>query len=245
MRTMRWWWGMLCVAGMACADDPVVGARPDAARVSADLDFVLPMVREMPSVLRGSDVGAGEADLAEIAGADAMVQAEGSYPFIWTTFLRLAFDSTRLKYEYGMTGFGSGYTMTPSLTVLTSSGDRSSVSAGPGRSEDLFYAWRFKPTMHGYADMSRDCGMVATMHVLFEARMAGRIVNTSREQRSEQTSATAPPCPPAAPTGTGGTPVGTTYYLTVCSYELWVDLDGNIVDLLFLGCSTVPLPQMQ
>ncbi len=247
MRTMRWWWGMLCVAGMACGDEGPLGAPRDAAvpGVATDLNFVFPAVKGSPAAVQSAVASHAPEDLTDVGGGLAADVGEGTAPLIWSTSVKVAFEGKTLPYEYGMTGFGSGYSMTPRLTVRLAEGGTVDVPVGAGLSEDLFFGWRFKPKVSRVAGLQRDCGMHATLHVQFEARMAGRVVNTSREQKLDEASAIAPPCPPGPTTGSGTSGSGPTYYLTICSYELWVDLDGNLIAVIPLGCSTVALPQMQ
>ena len=195
MRTTRWWWGMLCIAGMACSGDgPPLGAVGKV--VGGDLEFVFPTVRGETPIFASVEVfdpanapQAVDGDTALAVMVDATADlTEGTSktstytgPLIFSKSIATRFNGSRFEMEYGMTGFGTGYTMDPSLDIVTSEGDRIIVSAGHGRSEDAPIPWRFKPVVRDFALLHRDCGMLSNLTVLFEGRLVSRVAGLTRE----------------------------------------------------------------
>jgi hypothetical protein len=249
MRTTRWWWGMLCLAGMACSGDgPPLGAGETREGNGRDLEFRLPAVRgEHPIFARDTadraltvrrDV---TADLTE--GTSKTSDTSG--PLIWTTSLSSAFNGSRYEMEYGMTGFGTGYSMRPLLDIVTFAGERIIASAGPGRSENAPIPWRFMPSVTDHVLLHTDCGMISNLLVVYEARLDIKTVPPTSEQDQRRSTAHAPQCPITSTDGGGGGGSDVTYFtITVCSYEAWYDSDGNLIDVLFLGCYSYSVGNM-
>lgn len=240
LRPTRWWWGMMCVATLACGDEgPLAG--PAVRAVARDLEFVLPGVRE-DLVLTNETFEDGSHSLQEAAtGEQPAITETYTAPFIWTAEATGRFEEKDYHYSYGMTGWGSGYTMKPTLQVVADDNTPIPTIIGTGRSEDLFYPWRFRPTVVGSVPVGRSCGMRAQLHVDFEARLVAKILQTSREQTQRTSTAYAPICPSGSGGGGAGGSTGGTK-ITICTWEVWTDLDGNIYEVFLLGCHSYTVP---
>jgi hypothetical protein len=246
---------MLCIAGMACSGDgPPLGAVGKVP--GGDLEFVFPAVRgETPifaSAKAANAVGSVDADTALGTFVDVYADVtegsskESAYtgPLIFSTNISTQFTGSRFEMEYGMTGFGTGYSMKPSLDIVTSSGDRIIASAGYGRSEDAPIPWRFKPVVNDYVLLHRDCGMLANLAMLFEARLLTKVTTPTVEQTPQRSTAHAPLCPVVTTESGGGDGGGTLYTVTICSYDAWYDSWGNLIDVFFLGCVSYQIGNM-
>lgn len=257
MRTTRWWWGMLCIAGMACSGDgPPLGAVGKVT--GGDLEFVFPAVRGETPIFASSSppnaTGWADADTALDGMVDVTGEMSEAYsreseytgPLIWSTNVTSSFNGSRYEMQYGMAGFGTGYSMKPSLDIVTSSGDRIIASAGPGRSEDAPIPWRFIPVVNDYVLLHRDCGMLANFMVLFEARLLTKVTEPTREQLPARSTAHAQQCPitTTAGGGGGGGGGGTLYTVTICSYEAVYNAWGELIEVHHLGCVSFQIGNM-
>ncbi len=242
MRTMRWWWGLLCVAGMACGDEPVVGARPDTARASADLEFVLPAVRGTPTLVRRVEVDSARADRLEDRSEPmtAQVGDGGQLAFITQYYLAAHFDGATLNTDYGVHGWGTGWTAKPSMTVTGPDGRTLITDYGGGAGGDFLVPSYVGGDYREFYSVGGLCGASANISGYHEVRLAviiGRFPVT-KDWRSSSFGTQQPACTSSSPTGGGSTPSEGVRY-TVCYYEVWIDLDGNVVDVIPLGCYAI------
>lgn len=240
LRPTRWWWGMMCVATLACGDEgPLEG--PTVRAVARELEFVLPGVRDGFVARSETFVDGARSSMEATTGENPAVTESYSAPFIWTTDVSARFTKDKLEYSYSMTGWGSGYTMKPSLDLLGADGAKVPASMGDGRSEDLFYPWRFKPAVAGAIPLGNTCGMRAYLLVNFEARLVAKLLQTSREQTQRSASANGEAC--TTPTdGSGGGSVAGGTRITICTWEVWTDLDGVVYEVFDRGCISYTVP---
>lgn len=247
--------GALTIGAMACGDalaPPAGGAK--------DLEFVLPAAQgALPGATRYRtwDEPVTEAELAKLPQAqrpNLTIDATGGggggdapmYPLIFSKYAAGEFDEDQYRYQFGMIGFGTGYSMTPTVRVVGPAGNVIQDGQRNGRSEDLLVPLHMHPHVEDGFQISTSCGATAELRVLFEVRVVWRGSLFAREQAMEKNNAVQRACPPpvtSSPLGGGGSIPVTTYDgLYICYYEVWVDLDGVIVDVIFLRCDQIRGP---
>lgn len=247
--------GALTIGAMACGDalaPPAGGAK--------DLEFVLPAAQgALPGATRYRtwDEPVTEAELAKLPQAqrpNLTIDATGGgtgggaqvLPVIFSKYAAGAFDEDDFTIQYGMFGFGSGYTMTPSVRITGPQGNTLLQQQGTGRTEDAPIYWYMRPHVEEAFRIPTSCGATAELKVLFEVRVGLPGIPFVRTQESNQGIVYQRACPApvtSSPLGGGGSLPLTTYDgLYICYYEVWVDLDGAIVDVIFLRCDQIRGP---
>lgn len=240
LRPTRWWWGMMCVATLACGDEgPLEG--PTVRAVARDLEFVLPGVRDLgPAFNREGSVveeAAGSASLS-----DGTTSEQNLVPFFTSKYLTAGFNKSVLSWRFGFTGYGTGYTIVPRGVVRKADGTEHMSGIGGGVSYDFALPLAMKGDWSEVADVGRECGHYANFDASFSARvvLAG-IAWLPSMQVTERLSTIShqPGCPP--PGGGGSTVTSTASGLKICYYEIHTDIDGNVVEVLPLGCYPIAM----
>lgn len=248
MRNTRWWLGLLCLAGAACAD----GAPPLATAAGLhDLDFTLPAIRgELPVLDR--EIGEWEGASSDPTAAMPSLLEDTMKPLIWSTVVTSWFRDNYYVLNYGLTGFGNYYVMRPNVQVMTDAGHALALNVSSGRSEEMGIPYYMKPFHTDRIWVDRDCGMRGNAIVSFEVGLWGGFLGNWREHQIGSTSVDAPSChlerwtilPDGENGGAGGSggAIGDSSggQLYICYWDVWTDAHGRVVDALFLGCHQLP-----
>lgn len=242
--------GALVVGAGACGDSVA-----PAAPAVADLEFAVPAVKgQMPQApgTRVWDDPVTEADLARLRGeavAKGIPMAsleeggdEALLPWILSPYLVGEFDGQTLRVQGGFWGFGTGYTMAGHIRVLDETGRQIQEGSALNRSEDAPMYWYMRPHIESPFPVPTVCGAEAWTHLSIEVRLAPPFIPempVARAQDSRDITTYQQRCtiPGTGPGGGSRTTYSerTTYY--ICYYEVWTDLDGNIVDVFLIGCT--------
>lgn len=233
--------GALGMGAVGCGD--VAGPTIAAAR---DLEFHAPdpFGRREAASVRAWDDPISEVERARLEAAVAR-DAEGVIlpPLILSSYLSGEWNRNELWIQYGFFGAGSGYAMTPRAEFRDASGALVGERAGFGRREEQGVYWYMHPAGEELMLAGRDCGLHAGVNVQFEVRSVGTILGervTLRNVSSAQRVIAQTMCPVSSG-GVGRVEIptsdGTTLWL--CQYEVWTDIDGDVIDVFFFGCTQV------
>lgn len=254
MKPSGWFLGVVCAAMVvACSDSapPMSGTDRD----DQNLDVFVPTpVGDIPTireVFTGSAIDSGQGDPLSLIwdaesksgdnkGESGTKKGGGdgdTWPLIHDAYATLRFEAKKIALDYGMRGVGNFYSMAPTVDVFTMDNKKVLTHAGKGRSESWFMAapFTFRPIAQDEIVLENDCGMHANLTVYFEAGYLG-----GREQKVVRHSAKAKACPNPSSGGASGGP-GTTEggtRFTICYYEIHLDMNGYVVDVIPLGCYT-------
>lgn len=247
--------GALTFGAMACGDS----LAPPASE-GRDLEFALPAVQgPMPGATRYRtwDEPVSDAEIAKLPKEqrpNSTLDAAGGEggegdelrPLILSKYAIGEFVEDQYRYQFGMFGFGSGYSMTPSVRIVGPAGNAIDQQQRAGRSEDAPVVWYMRPHVEDGFQVGTSCGAMAELSVLFEVRLAVKGVNYVREQATERTNTYQRTCPlpvTSSPLdGAGSLPVTTYDGVYICYYEVWVDGWGRIVDVYFIRCDQISGP---
>lgn len=253
IRSTRMMWGMCWLLAVVpvvngCDESP---SAPGVEVASRDLDFVLPAVRGEPRVVaheagEWTEGPAGTELVADLAAARGDSKVERAY--IQDKFVTAYWSDKKLIFEYGMVAYGTGYSMKPRMDIRAVDGPFAMSEVGNGISLNLgiIPTW-FRPRMKEELVVGQECGLIANVSVAFTAFLGLKFdpfdlsFSSSIESRASasQPRCPAPPGSGGSGTGSGGGTIETPGGYNICYYEVWVDLDGNIVEVLLLGCHRV------
>lgn len=240
LRPTRWWWGMMCVATLACGDEgPLEG--PTVRAVARDLEFVLPGVRPDSRVFSrsGGDSTAARETTVPEGHASLEGEKEVIIPKIFSTSISSWFDDATLHFAYGLHGYGNGYSITPNGMLMRAT-DQSVIlpSLGGGAGLD----WLVPTYIWGNYRESRlvgvSCGLLANFSPRFEVRVSlvgMKYLPNMMEYATGSSAAQQPACPSTVGFSGNGVITTTTQY-KICYWDIWIDSYGNVVDILPLGC---------
>lgn len=236
--------GALTIGAMACGDS----LAPEA-REGKDLAFVLPAAEgELPSArsYRTWNEPVSESEIAKVRATQQPATLDGSgdgdafLPVIFSRYAVGEFVDNFYRIQYGMFGFGSGYTMSPHVRILGDAGEVLLNQFGSGLSEDAPIYWYMRPHVAESFLLPTSCGAIAQLKVKFEVRVGLPFASLAQAGAIEDKTTYQMRCPvrPTDQGGGGGGPgpgepvIG----LTICYYELWIDGYGQIIDVYLLGC---------
>ena len=220
------WWGMLVVAATAACGDAVAPAAS-----SRDLEFTVPATAvagaQFEQRLIESPYAAVEVGPSSVDGSPQEVVALEDW------FVKGWFEGSTFVFEYGLIGYGTGYTMSPKVIIVGPDGKVIINQAGLGRSEDSPIPLPMRPTVRERIDIGIWCGATATVGVLFEVRFALLIreFGVMRNSRNASDVSDQPACPPppAPPPPSGGGDPLDDGGVWLCWYDVWYDSQGRIV----------------
>ena len=244
--------GALVVGASACGDSVA-----PAAHAAADLEFAAPAVKgPMPQApsYRTWDDPVTEADIARLRGEvkakgiDMASLEEGGdevlLPWILSPYVLGEVMDRALRVQSGFWGFGTGYTTSARIRVLDETGRVIMQETGLERSEDAPMYWYMRPHVEQTFILPVSCGAEAWTRTNIEVRVAlpgFPDMPVSRAQDTREVVTYQQRC--TIPGGGPGSGSGTTYTvntgLYICYWEVWTDLDGNIVDAFLLGCTPI------
>lgn len=238
--------GALVVGASACGD-----AVAPAAHAAADLEFAAPAVRRggpESEHYKSWDRPVSEAEAARLMGVavtkggagDASLEGEEErlLPLIFETYVTGEYVEDRLYFRYGLLGAGTGYTMTPFVEITAADGSSKHNAVAMGRTEEAPFYFVFAPSVEEMVPAGAGCGTDAWIGVRYEVRslkppiMGG---GASKTEQSRSTIARQARCTTPG-SGGGGVTIGVDEGFQICYYELWVDGNGNVVDVFFIGC---------
>ena len=219
----------LAAGTLACGD----ALTPPEGRVR-DLDFVMPSVIERPTVGQVRMWDDPATTPAVIDGVET--DEEALLPIIWSHSVTALFDADMLKIEYGMSGAGTGYTMSPKITVWSSSGAKLMEQDGAGRSEDAGTYLPMRPHANETFYVPSACGAKARVALTFVARVSLATISFMQRMESEEAFGWQPACPVRSGGGGSTSDAGSTAGLIICYYEVWVDSAGYVVDVFLIRC---------
>lgn len=231
--------GVLAFGTAGCGDS--VGPPVGSGR---DLEFEVPEARYSSAAGTAASVDGLERTNEQAAQMDAALIGEeeaGLPALLWDAYVYVTWQLDQLFISYGLTGAGTGYSMTPTMSIEEPGASKRYLHS-TGQSEDQGIWWYQHPFNEEQHSASSLCGSAGEARVAFEVRSRGSIGgigysytnNTNRSARGVQV-----PCPPA--TQGNGTLTTTTVVdsgdrIYLCSYELWINSAGDVVALVFLGC---------
>lgn len=205
------------------------------------------LIPPTPSV--GSDTGESAAAYVQNAGENAVA-------FITDRGLVAWWKGDILNYYYWLVGYGTGYEMTSEIELLNSDGTEFRKVAGVSVRESVPIPTFLNPTLPPAKYLTRvSCGLTANVRGRFRVWLGVDVpLKLSLEVLRESLYWTAQPgCAPVQPTPspvddgtTGGdlTPTQTSGGLKICYYSVYVDINGDIVDVTFLSCHALPNPNV-
>ena len=242
MRTRPWVSGaigaLLASGLVACTEDGPTRARDEVVPGMQDLDLVLPEVKRGTPRVRQTVLNSfTPARMTIDPGDGGTAPPEAVIPKLTSYYGTVSFDGGTLRWAYGAAGAGTGWSGKPEGTVHKPDGSVLMSGLGAGYSVDWLVYQAFKFDLVEEAFVPACVGLFANFSFLFEARVNApflKWMGSLREQGSTTGSAAQPRCPPSA--GGGVTTTPEKGGLKICYWEVWVDLDGNVVDVIFLGC---------
>ena len=234
--------GALTIGAMACGDS----LAPPASE-GRDLEFVLPAAKgELPTAqgYRTWDEPVTAAEIAKVEGMRqaSLVDGDGNeiVPLILSTYAIGEFNDYVFRIQYGMWGFGSGYTMTPHVRIVGQSGDVLIDQLGLGRSEDAPIYWYMRPHVEESFNIPTSCGAVAQVKVQFEVRVGLPFASFAKTQSMADKTTYQARCPTLGPSpeggGGGSGTIERIVYGTICYFEVWVNQYGVVVDVFLIAC---------
>ncbi|MDH5234769.1 MAG: hypothetical protein OEW77_07385 [Gemmatimonadota bacterium] len=236
-RAMRWGVGAAVVAVVAACGDAV--GPPGSAGAGRDLEFAVPVGAMVLSHTQDTLSRAA----TPIGAASALDDAGG----VWTTprvddyWLRAWFSGSVLVLEYGLRGVGTGYTISPSVSVVGANSQPIPISEVKGLEEDTGILMYFEPSGREQWDTRSTCGASASANANFTIRvslpMLSKYAAWSLTEQSTARANQAPCAPPPAPTAGGEEIRGDELYL--CWYNVWVDSLGRVVEYEELYCEKI------
>lgn len=214
-----------------------------------DLEFVAPVTRSGvdPSLQRSWDEPITDAERQRLDARLAAETVDEVLPaLLFSKYVTGEWNQNSLTMSYGMLGAGTGYTMSPKADFRARDGRLLESRNGLGRSEDQPIYWYMRPASSETVTIADACGVTAVVNVTFEVRSTGFSLGEPRTYRNvdiAQTNTDQPNCSQPGG-GSGGGSSGTTYVndgtrIWLCYYEVWMDLDGDVIDVFFFGCSEV------
>lgn len=238
-RSTRMLWGMLLVAPLmgACGDS--LAAPPGGEVGARDLDFVLP---ELKGMRAKTEVLEAQTPLEPPALPEGFSAARsgGESAYIRETYVTAGFSGTDLWFEYGMSGYGTAWAMTPKFNIQEPGRGILIDTYGRGMAANYYVPMPFSASNREEFRTSTACGLVANVSVAFKVSLGVKVepIDASLSvQMSGYTSTSQPGCPPINGGGGGGADdPGTKTGVKICYWEIWVDMDGYIVDIVFRGC---------
>ena len=252
MRTKRMWFvrGLSMVAALvavnACGDS--VGP-PSASSTARDLDFAVPTAKGRPQVVTaqpGEWLQAPSEALppgfAEVGGTEGSLAA-----VIFSKYVSAYWEGSIFHFQYGMFGVGSGYSMRPTIQITGPDFRVILSAAGQGREEHIpLIPWYFRPTMHEQVSTGLECGGSGTVSVKFSTVLDIAVKNSPISGAAEVSDMASSPqgtCQVSGGGGGGGDGGRVPgLRITTCHYEIWFDMDGNVIAFFELGCSSVFIP---
>ena len=226
-------WGMLVVAATVACGDAVAPAAS-----SRDLEFTVPATAVagakfgqslIESPYAGAEVGPSTVD----GGGQELVALENWFVKGW-------FEGSTFLFEYGLIGYGTGYTMSVKLFIVGPDGRNIVNESFIGLSEDSPIPLTMRPTVRDQRGIGISCGATGTVGVRFEVRFALIIpeIGISRTMRTGSDVSYQPNCAPPPPPqqGGGGDPYDDGG-VWLCWYNVWYDSQGRIVDYEEISCT--------
>lgn len=209
------------------ANADAMGSSFRARRLPVSELEIAQMGREVPGLLREADESGGTGDEAVV-------------PFIWSKYLTAGFVGSEFEFKYGFVGFGTGYVMSGRVRIVNDSGRVLRDAQLERVEENLPFLLYMHPDAEGRFAVAVACGASGEMNVHFDVYAAVAGVRYAQAQQYIMRAYTqaACPTPPPPPSDGGGGPIVTETNdgLWICYYEVWMDMDGNIIDVFALGC---------
>jgi len=236
--------GALVMGAVGCGD--AVGPQGSGGR---DLEFVAPSASSgIPAPRQrhwNSPITDEDRSLAEAAVA-AMDATAGVLPaLLFSKFVHGEWRLNDLWIQFGFFGMGTGYTVTPRVEIRGSDGRLLQLATVEPRSEEQGLYSVMRPTSEVVVPTSAFCGGQAAVTVTFEVRSKGTFAGESVTLLNKDVAQAVilqQRCPdPITPLGGGGAvlPSAGGTRLWLCQYEVWTDLDGDVIDVFFFGCTEV------
>lgn len=239
---LRGWIGLgaLVMGAVACGES--VG--PPAVQ-GGDLEFTAPAVKEATSEsrMRTWDEPATPEELARANAVNEGTLADGEevLPAIFSQYVLGEWDGNRFRMQYGMFGFGTAYDMSASVRFTDVNGTSRVVHAD-GRKEEAPIYWYMRPHAEQWFTVDAFCGTDATMNAQFTAYSRVPLLGTELSKAYQTASGISAQArcqiPSTPPTG-GTTYTSNGFRVFLCFYELWTDLDGDVIGIFFFGCTEV------
>lgn len=248
-RTMRMLWGrwwMLAVIPLAGACDEAPSAPGGASR---DLEFVLPALKGTPATIsqtawmRPADEALPSRFALAVGGPEepddgGTPEEPGEFALIFSKYVTSSFESDEFSYEYGLSGFGTSYSMRPTYRIFRKDGSTVVTGNGAGREESLYQVpLMMRPSASERIRVGMTCGASGSATVSFTVRIDTDLrfswhsqANDNASSGSSQVACT------STGGGGGGIPPQNGSVVEICYYEVWVDRYGNIVEMIPLGC---------
>lgn len=262
-RSTRMLWGMCWMLAVV----PVVSAcdggpsAPTVKQGTRDLDFVLPAVQ--PRATEAGNVGEwteGKARLEEALRSGFAAARGGSgdtggtggtggtsggtaQASIYDSYVSAYFGGDVLHYEYGMTAYGTGYRITPSVRLSSGGGSAAQHIAGGGMRVNLggVPVWS-SPRNRESVRTSVDCGQSAQVTVDFAAFIAlggdayGVVADASKRGSADASQQGCAPSTGGSGGGGDGGDLSGSYAYTICYYDVWVDAWGRVILFEVISC---------
>lgn len=243
--------GLVLVAAMplvGCGE--AVGPPEPSESGATDLEFVLPPVIGEAPLTSGFvvDPPDGWVDSILAARGPSLLTTSGPTAQIDATYLVAGFNGPTFWFEYGMYGFGSGYSMSAEYTIygengVVRTGTSKGLSVSLGPINTTFVPW-FRDSI----PVPSHCGLTGNVEARFSIFLGidiGKIKVATAAERSKTAWSSQPACSPYMPGGGEGggdapgdrlVPAATVTRYTICYYELWVDSTGTVVSVVPAGC---------
>ena len=241
---LRGWMGLgaLVMGAVACGGESV---GPPAVQ-SGDLVFDVPAAkpRAIEQPYRTWDEPATPEELARAKAVNEGVLAEGeaAVPWIFDSYVLGEWDYDRFRMQAGMFAVGTGYDIRADVQFTDVNG-RAKLGEPLTRSEEGPLYTYMRPHAERWYTPGAACGTDAVMNARFVAFSKLPVLGAEvakAEQTQSGVSAQARCQSPSTTTGGGGVTYKTDgYRVFLCFYEVWTDIDGDVIDVFFFGCTEV------